>query len=47
MVIALNVSVLAFSLIYAAWLANRIRLQRMMDEANRLKMRVAMRLQGE
>ena len=47
MVISLNVSVVAFSLMFAAWLANRIRLQRMMDEANILKMRVAARLQGD
>ncbi|MCB8991678.1 MAG: cytochrome c biogenesis protein CcsA [Ardenticatenaceae bacterium] len=47
MVISLNVSVVAFSLMFAAWLANRIRLQRMMDQANVLKMRVAARLQGD
>jgi heme exporter protein C len=44
MIISLNVSVIAFSFLYAAWLANRIRLQRLMDEANRLKMLVASRL---
>ncbi|RMH02180.1 MAG: cytochrome C assembly protein [Chloroflexi bacterium] len=44
--ITLTVCVIAFSLLYAAWLANRIRLQQMMEEANRLKMRVATRLQG-
>jgi len=43
MVITLNVSVISFSILYAAWLANRIRLQRLMDEANTLKMRVASR----
>jgi len=47
MIITLNVSVVAFSILYAAWLANRIRLQRLMDEANSLKLRVAARLQGE
>ncbi len=43
MILTLNVSVVAFSLLYAAWLANRIRLQRLMDEATRLKMLVASR----
>lgn len=47
MVITLNVSVIAFTILYVAWLANRIRLQRLMDEANLLKMRVVARLQGE
>ena len=47
MIISLNASVIAFSFLYAAWLANRIRLQRLMDEAGLLKMRVAARLQGE
>jgi heme exporter protein C len=47
MVVTLNVSVVAFTLIFAAWMANRIRLQRLMDEAQMLKMRVAARLQGE
>lgn len=47
MVLTLNSSVITFSIIYAAWLANRIRLERMMDHAQRLKMRVAARLQGE
>jgi len=46
MVISLNASVVTFTLIYAAWLTNRIRLQYMMDEARALKMRVAARLQG-
>lgn len=44
MILSLNVSVIAFSLLYAAWLANRIRLQRLMDEAARLKMLVISRL---
>lgn len=47
MVITLNVSVVAFTLMFAAWLANRIRLQHLMDNANNLKMQVAARLQGE
>ncbi|MCP4423705.1 MAG: cytochrome c biogenesis protein CcsA [Chloroflexi bacterium] len=47
MIISLNVSVIAYSFLYAAWLANRIRLQRLMDEADNLKMRVTTRLQGE
>jgi heme exporter protein C len=47
MIITLNVSVIAFSVLYVAWLANRIRLQRLMDEATTLKMRVAARLQGD
>ncbi|MCA9971806.1 MAG: cytochrome c biogenesis protein CcsA [Anaerolineales bacterium] len=46
MVITLNASVVAFSLIFAAWLANRIRLQQLMDQASTLKMRVSARLQG-
>lgn len=46
MVITLNASVAAFTLLYVAWLANRIRLQRLMDQTNALKMRLAARLQG-
>ncbi len=45
--ITLTVSVTAFTFLYAAWLANRVRLQRLSEEANLLKMRVAVRLQGE
>lgn len=45
--ITLTVNVVAFSLVYLAWLANRIRLQYLMDEARELKMRIANRLQGE
>jgi heme exporter protein C len=45
MVISLNVSVLTFTVLYLAWLANRLRLQRMMDEASGLKTRVMARLQ--
>ena len=47
MVISLNASVIGFSFLYAAWLANRIRLQRLMDETAVLKMRVVARLQGD
>jgi len=45
MVISLNVSVLTFTVLYLAWLANRLRLQRMVDEASGLKTRVMARLQ--
>lgn len=47
MVLTLNVSVVAYTLIYTAWLANRIQLQRMMDQTRVLKTRVASYLQGE
>ncbi len=47
MILTLNMSVVTFSLLFSAWLANRIRLQRLMDEATVLKMRVAARLQGD
>ena len=47
MVITLNVAVVAYTLIYTAWLANRIHLQRLMDETQMLKTRVASFLQGE
>lgn len=46
MVLTLNLSVVAFTLLYVAWLANRLRLQRLMDETHALKLRVAARLQG-
>jgi heme exporter protein C len=44
--ITLTVNVLSFTLIYLAWLVNRIRLQYLKDEVAALKMRVATRLQG-
>jgi heme exporter protein C len=44
--ITLTVSVITFTLIYLAWLANRINLQQMVDEAAVLKSRVIARLQG-
>ena len=47
MVITLNITVIAYTLIFAAWLANRIHLQRLMDQVQLLKTRVASRLQGE
>jgi len=45
MVISLNISVLTFSVLYVAWLANRLRLQKMVDDAADLKTRVMARLQ--
>jgi heme exporter protein C len=45
MVISLNISVLTFSVLYVTWLANRLRLQKMVDEAADLKSRVMARLQ--
>ena len=47
MVLTLNVSVIAYTIIYAAWLANRIHLQRLMDQTQLMKTRVATYLQGE
>jgi len=47
MVITLNVTVIAYTIIFAAWLANRIHLQRLVDQVQLLKTRVASRLQGE
>ncbi len=46
MVVTLNVSVVAMTLLYVAWLLNRIRLQRLLDEASRLTLMGAARLQG-
>jgi heme exporter protein C len=43
----LMLNVLAFSLLYSAWMVNRVRLQKMMDQAETLKVRVLQRLQGE
>ena len=45
MVLSLNVSVLTYTVLYLAWLANRLRLQRLMDDAAELKTRVMTRLQ--
>jgi heme exporter protein C len=47
MIITLNISVVTFTILYVAWLANRIRLERLMEQANMLKMRVSARLQGD
>lgn len=44
--ITVTVATVTFSLLYLAWLFNRLRLQRMLDEANELKMRVMAHLQG-
>lgn len=41
MVVTLNVAVVAFTVLGAAWFFTRIRLQLLMDEANALKLRVA------
>ena len=40
-------STVAYSILYAAWLMNRIRLQRLSAAVNDLKMQVTARLQGE
>jgi len=45
MVISLNVSVLTFTALYLAWMANRMRLQRMVDQAAELKTQVMAKLQ--
>jgi len=45
MVLSLNVSVLTYTVLYLAWLANRLRLQRLMDDAAELKSRVMARFQ--
>ena len=45
MVISLNISVLTFTVLYLAWLTNRMRLQRLLDDAAELKIRVMTRLQ--
>lgn len=47
MVITLNVSVIAFTLTFVAWLLNRIRLQRLTDAVDQSKTRVTAYLQGE
>ena len=44
--IMVTIATATFSLLYLAWLFNRLRLQRMLDEASELKMRVMARLQG-
>ncbi len=44
--ITLTISVTAFSIIYTAWLVNRVRLQYYLDEVKSLKLRTAQYLQG-
>ncbi len=44
--ITLTTSTTAFTLLYVAWLANRVRLERLRHEADRLKVRVAARISG-
>lgn len=46
MVISLNVSVLTFTMLYLAWLANRLRLQRLVDQVSDLKTQFMTRYQG-
>ncbi len=43
MVISLNISVINFSVLYAAWLFNRIRLQNLKESVTALKIRVSSR----
>ncbi len=45
--ITLTMNTITFSILYAAWLFNRIRLQTMIDHVHTLKMRVVAHLQGE
>ncbi len=45
--ITLMTSTITYSIVYAAWLMNRIRLQRLSDAVDDLKMRVTAHLQGE
>ena len=44
--ITLTVNTVAFTIMYIAWMLNRIRLQYLVESVNSLKMRVATRLQG-
>ena len=44
--ITLTVNTLTFTIMYIAWMLNRIRLQHLMDSVDELKLRVATRLQG-
>lgn len=44
--ITLTVNTVSFTILYIAWMLNRIRLQFMMNTVDSLKMRVALRLQG-
>ena len=47
MCMTLMASTVAYSILYTAWLMNRIRLQRLSDAVRDLKMQVTARLQGE
>jgi heme exporter protein C len=44
--ITMMVSMISFLVLYITWLANRVRLQTMMDEVSALKMKLMARLQG-
>ena len=44
--ITLTMNTVSFTIMYIAWMLNRIRLQNLMDSVDSLKMRVASRLQG-
>lgn len=44
--ITMMTSTIVFTILYVTWLFNRIRLQYLIDNTNRLKMRVAAKLQG-
>lgn len=44
--ITLTMNTVSFTIMYIAWMLNRIRLQYLMDSVDSLKMRVASRLQG-
>jgi hypothetical protein len=44
--ITLTVNTISFTILYIAWMFNRLRLQHLMDNVDSLKMRVASRLQG-
>lgn len=44
--ITVTVATITFTLLYLAWLFNRLRLQRMVDDADELKLRVMAHLQG-
>ncbi|GMQ77915.1 MAG: cytochrome c biogenesis protein CcsA [Anaerolineae bacterium] len=46
MVISLNISVLTFTVLFLAWLANRLRLQRLVDKVTDLKSQFMARYQG-
>jgi heme exporter protein C len=45
MIISLNVSVLTYTVLYLAWLANRLRLQRLVDQVSVLKNRFMTRFE--